>query len=152
MANKPFISARIPEDLQKKLESYVEETERSKTDIIVDALEAYFDVGSKLEKKNSGIEKRLESLENHLSKRFEALEQQIVTLVAPERLQQLDELTRDLKELEKKGVKGISIDWSKFLKSSEKRPSEVHTPLRRLERDVEPVRSSLASSNSATWA
>lgn len=77
MSSKPFISARIPEELLKSLESHVDSTGKSKTDIITDALYEHLGFGRQLKESGINIEKRLRLLEQWVDRRFRAVENRL---------------------------------------------------------------------------
>lgn len=65
MASKPFIAARIPEDLSLKLEDYSKTTGESRTQIIINALSTY--IGwSRSEDKGTAASGRLAALEQRV--------------------------------------------------------------------------------------
>lgn len=69
---KPFASARIPETIDKAIKKHVESGTESRTDIIVNALNAYLDYpykvaeGSPVGNRLDEVEKRLTALEKKL--------------------------------------------------------------------------------------
>ena len=83
MATKPFISARIPQELMKRLESRVEATGISKTDIIIDALAKHLGYGHELQEHGIGIERRLTMLEFWLNERLKGLDDRLSSLESP---------------------------------------------------------------------
>lgn len=64
MANKSFITARIPDELNEKLESYAEETGESKTNILIDALNKYLNSNNSKSDIDINLEERVKYLEN----------------------------------------------------------------------------------------
>lgn len=71
---KPFISARIPEDLLDQLESRALAEHESKTEVLVKALKEYLDPESSKTEGNSSLERRVRVLEHCISKNFMNLE------------------------------------------------------------------------------
>jgi transcriptional accessory protein Tex/SPT6 len=69
MAN-PFISARIPPELYKRVEDYVEETQESKTDLLTKALTTYLDSYTAQKQQEAGeinsIKTKISELERRL--------------------------------------------------------------------------------------
>jgi Arc/MetJ-type ribon-helix-helix transcriptional regulator len=68
----PFISARIPPELYKRVENYVEETQESKTDLITKALTTYLDSHTAQKQEEAGeinsIKMKISELERRLRK------------------------------------------------------------------------------------
>jgi Arc/MetJ-type ribon-helix-helix transcriptional regulator len=68
----PFISARIPPELYKRVEKYVEETQESKTDLITKALTTYLDSHTAQKQEEAGeinsIKMKISELERRLRK------------------------------------------------------------------------------------
>lgn len=62
MANKPFVAARIPEDLNVALDQFVSESGKKRTDVIISALREYLKSPSDLSQIKTD-EKRLDALE-----------------------------------------------------------------------------------------
>ena len=80
MSSKPFISARIPEELLKSLESRVDSTGKSKTDIITDALYEHLGFGKQLQASGVNVEKRIRLLEQWVDRKFRAVEHRLEQL------------------------------------------------------------------------
>ncbi|MEL6470663.1 MAG: hypothetical protein AAFQ74_13115 [Cyanobacteria bacterium J06623_4] len=121
MSGKPFISARIPEELRDSLEKQMELTGKSKTDIIVDALRKYLNDKDAVFAGDSAValEKRLDKFETHISERIDTLQKDVIAaFVEPEQLKQVN---KELHQLEKKGFR---VDWKAFSET-------VMGPLRR---------------------
>ena len=77
MAKKPFVSARIPNELMERLEAHAGTTGASKTDIIIDALSEHLGYGKKLREHGIGIERRLTMLEYWLHERIKGLDDRL---------------------------------------------------------------------------
>jgi metal-responsive CopG/Arc/MetJ family transcriptional regulator len=80
MASKSFISARIPDDLQEKLESYSQATGESKSRILIDALSKYLNADSSTTDKDLNLYDRILYFERWVSNRLNNVEDRIMAL------------------------------------------------------------------------
>jgi hypothetical protein len=80
MTAKPFISARIPQDLLEQLESRADATGESKTDILVEALKEYLDPKEPSTEERSSLEKRLRNFEQWATDRLTNIEEKVEEL------------------------------------------------------------------------
>lgn len=82
MTAKPFISARIPQDLLEQLESRADATGESKTEILVEALKEYLD--PKEQKPSTeerlSLEQRLRAFEQWATNRLTRIEEKVEEL------------------------------------------------------------------------
>src|SRR6476646_2010022 len=92
MTAKPFISARIPQDLLEQLESRADATGESKTEILVEALKEYLDPKEPSTEERASLEKRLRNFEQWATNRLTSIEEKV------EELDDLRFLARALKE------------------------------------------------------
>jgi hypothetical protein len=91
MTAKPFISARIPQDLLEQLESRADATGESKTDILVEALKEYLDPKEPGTEERSSLEQRLRAFEQWAVSRLTSIEEKV------EELEHLRYFSRTLK-------------------------------------------------------
>ena len=99
MSSKPFISARIPEELLKSLESHDDSTGKSKTDIITDALYEHLGFGKQLKASGINAEKRIRLLEQWVDRKFRAVEH---------RLEQLEDAEHESKALSSSSAQQVT--------------------------------------------
>lgn len=88
MANKPFVSARIPEKLLEQLEARSEATGETKTDILIEALTVYLNPSEAEDKNQTDLENRMRYFEHWISSRLSSLEERVNSL---EELKELKE-------------------------------------------------------------
>jgi hypothetical protein len=74
MAN-PFFSGRIPQSLYDKVEQYISESGKSKTELLISALSSYLDFPVEAKETNNSSNEELWIAVKELQKRLEALEQ-----------------------------------------------------------------------------
>jgi metal-responsive CopG/Arc/MetJ family transcriptional regulator len=88
MTAKPFISARIPQDLLEQLESRADERGESKTEILVEALKEYLE--PKEQKPSAeerlSLEQRLRAFEQWAVSRLASIEKKVEKLEHPKYL------------------------------------------------------------------
>jgi predicted DNA-binding protein len=93
MANKPFISARISEELLEQLEARSESTGETKTDILVRALTEHLNPGESKDEDYASLETRIRYFERWVSARLANIEDKVSSL------EELKELKEELKIL-----------------------------------------------------
>lgn len=123
MAN-PFFSGRIPQSLHNRIEQYISESGKSKTELLINALSSYLDFPVEAKEAGNNNEK-LWIVVKELQKRLEVLEQgstkgNVITLdnndnnTGNEKPSQLNLLEDNTKE-EKESIKGKMLEINEIL-------------------------------------
>lgn len=80
MTNKLYVSARIPEELHEKLESYAEAKGESKSSILIDALSKYLNPKDSNDKEELELGERVKYFEQWVFKRLADIDNRVRTL------------------------------------------------------------------------
>ena len=100
MANKLFVSARIPEELHKKLESYADEIGESKSSVLIDALNKYFSSEDSISEKESNLENQVRYFEQWVFERIKDIDNRVKALEELKDLEKLKDLLAVIQELQ----------------------------------------------------